>query len=51
MREGLANDLRNLIESMYQPGDPLPSERQLAQKFGVGRDVVRDALADLRLEP
>jgi DNA-binding GntR family transcriptional regulator len=33
-----------------QAGEALPSETSLAQRFGVGRDAVRDALATLRAD-
>jgi GntR family transcriptional regulator len=40
--------LKEQIESgVWQPGDPLPSEPELARRFGVSRVVVRQALAIL----
>jgi len=40
--------LKEQIESgVWLPGDPLPSEPQLARRFGVSRVVVRQALAIL----
>lgn len=40
--------LKEQIESgVWQPGDPLPSEPELARRFGVSRAVVRQALAIL----
>lgn len=33
----------------FAPGDMLPHERDLAQKFGVSRQVIREALAALQL--
>ncbi|MGH3926348.1 MAG: GntR family transcriptional regulator [Pseudonocardiaceae bacterium] len=40
--------LKEQIESgLWQPGDPLPSEPEFAQRFGVSRVVVRQALAIL----
>jgi GntR family transcriptional regulator len=40
--------LKEQIESgVWRPGDPLPSEPELARRFGVSRVVVRQALAIL----
>ena len=39
--------LRYLQERSLQPGDRLPSERDLAERLGVGRNAVREALATL----
>jgi GntR family transcriptional repressor for pyruvate dehydrogenase complex len=33
-----------ILDGTYQPGDTLPSERQLMEVFGVGRPAVREAL-------
>ena len=47
----VANAIRGEITSgRYLPGVWLPSEAQLAQMYGVGRDTVREALAYLRAE-
>jgi len=44
----IINQIRNLISSgQLNPGDRLPSERKLAEKLGVGRTYVRDAIAKL----
>lgn len=36
-----------ILEHTFQPGDSLPSERQLMGTFGVGRPAVREALLSL----
>ncbi|HLI48496.1 MAG TPA: FadR/GntR family transcriptional regulator [Chthonomonas sp.] len=36
-----------LEESRLQPGDKLPTERELAQRFGVSRTVIREAIVAL----
>ena len=42
--EEIANRVRRLIlDGTFKPGEPLPSERQLARSFGVSRGSVRDA--------
>jgi GntR family transcriptional repressor for pyruvate dehydrogenase complex len=47
--EVIAERLRDLIaESRLEPGDRLPSERELARQLGVSRTSVRQALASLR---
>ena len=44
----IERDLEQVIlEGTYLPGDTLPSERQLMEKFGVGRPAVREALLSL----
>jgi len=44
----IMGQIRNLISSgQLNPGDRLPSERKLAEKLGVGRTHVRDAIAKL----
>src|SRR3954465_8505738 len=50
LRDQCADQLRDEIRAGYLPGQALPSERQLAKRLGVGRDVIRDALQDLRHE-
>jgi len=44
----IIRQIRALITSgQLKPGDKLPPERKLADKFGVGRSVVRDAIRKL----
>lgn len=51
LRDQCADQLRGEIKGGgYGPGQGLPSERQLAKRLGVGRDVIRDALRELRNE-
>ncbi|WP_031511042.1 GntR family transcriptional regulator [Streptomyces megasporus] len=46
----IANDLRALIEREYAPGQRLPGENELAERFGVATLTVRQAIARLRGE-
>ncbi len=39
-----------IAEGVYLPGDKLPSERQLAEDFGVSRPTVRDAMIALEFQ-
>lgn len=39
-----------ITEGLLQPGDALPSERQLCEQFGVSRTTVREALRELNRE-
>ncbi|MTI40109.1 FadR/GntR family transcriptional regulator [Fulvivirga lutimaris] len=44
----IIQQIKELISSgQLKPGDRLPSERQLSEKFGIGRTSVRDALRKL----
>ena len=44
----IIRQIRSLITSgQLKPGDKLPPERKLAEKFGIGRSVVRDAIRKL----
>lgn len=54
MNDGYARLREHLIsainEQAFAPGDRLPTERQLAEEFGVGRSVTRRALAELEAD-
>lgn len=43
----LADIIALIEERNYLPGERLPSERELAERFGVGRGVIREALSIL----
>ena len=44
----IIHQIRDLISSgQLKPGDKLPSERQLSERFGLGRTSVRDAIHKL----
>jgi GntR family phosphonate transport system transcriptional regulator len=46
--QAIAQALRaEISEGRYRPGDKLPTEAQLAARFGVNRHTVRHALSDL----
>ncbi|MGC5170094.1 FadR/GntR family transcriptional regulator [Microbacterium sp. DT81.1] len=48
-REQLLNRLtESLLGGEFKPGDKLPSERQLSEKYAVSRPVVREAMQRLR---
>ncbi len=48
--EGVARQLQHLIEEgVLEPGDMLPPERELVERFGVSRSSVRDAIRTLEL--
>jgi GntR family transcriptional repressor for pyruvate dehydrogenase complex len=48
--EDVARQIQRLIvDGVLKPGDLLPPERQLAERFGVSRTSVRDALRTLEL--
>ena len=46
--EGIAQQIQRLIvDGTLKPGDRLPPERELAERFGVARSSVRDAIRTL----
>ena len=48
--EDVARQIQGLIvDGALQPGDLLPPERELAERFGVSRSSVRDAIRTLEL--
>lgn len=49
-REIHATMKREIAEGLYRTGDRLPTEKDLAERFGVNRHTVRRALAELTAE-
>ena len=48
--EGVAQQIQRLIaDGSLKPGDMLPPERELAERFGVSRTSLRDAIRSLEL--
>jgi GntR family transcriptional regulator, transcriptional repressor for pyruvate dehydrogenase complex len=47
--EGVARQIERLILKKLQPGDKLPSERDLAEILAVSRSSIRDAIRSLEL--
>jgi GntR family transcriptional regulator, transcriptional repressor for pyruvate dehydrogenase complex len=47
--EGVAKQIERLILKKLQPGDKLPSERELAELLHVSRSSIRDAIRSLEL--
>jgi len=47
--EGVAEQIERLILKKLQPGDKLPSERELAGRLRVSRSSIRDAIRSLEL--
>jgi len=47
--EEVARQIQDHLLQRLKPGDVLPPERELAQKFGVSRSSVRDAIRSLEL--
>ena len=48
--EGVAQQIQRLIaDGALKPGDMLPPERELAERFGVSRTSLRDAIRSLEL--
>ncbi|SHF65523.1 GntR family transcriptional regulator, transcriptional repressor for pyruvate dehydrogenase complex [Litoreibacter ascidiaceicola] len=42
--------LNEIVSEELKVGDPLPSEKELMEAFGVGRPAVREALSSLRIK-
>ena len=38
---------RLIMQRVWGPGDPIPSEKELATRFGVGRSTIREAIQSL----
>lgn len=47
--EAVAQQIERFILKKLQPGDKLPSERELAETLGVSRSSIRDAIRSLEL--
>ena len=47
--EEVAKQIERLILTKMKPGEKLPPERELAEKFGVSRSSIRDAIRSLEL--
>lgn len=48
--EGVLNQLKSYIEENHlEPGDKLPSERELSEQLNVGRSSIREALRAMEL--
>ncbi|MCX4664235.1 GntR family transcriptional regulator [Streptomyces uncialis] len=45
VRDALAADIAS---GVYAPGDPIPSESELSQRFRVARETARRAVRELR---
>jgi GntR family transcriptional regulator, transcriptional repressor for pyruvate dehydrogenase complex len=41
---------RMILDGAFQPGDKLPPERELSERFGVSRSAVREAIRSLELK-
>lgn len=51
LSEQVLERLRDMIRSgALRPGDSVPSERELMERFGVGRPAVREALQALHTQ-
>ena len=46
--EVLARIVDEILSGRLAPGDPLPAERELAERFGVNRHAIREALKGVR---
>ena len=51
IHQDIAGQIRDLIrDGVLKPGDRLPSERELAERFQVGRGSLREAMRSLELQ-
>lgn len=49
--EQVAGQLREaILDGSLAPGTPLPSERELCERFAVGRTTIREALRSLQAQ-
>src|SRR5689334_25340931 len=46
-REVVNGIARLIMQRVWSPGDPIPSEKELAARFGVGRSTIREAVQSL----
>lgn len=50
VRELVARELRHMLKKDYEPGQVLPSEKELSRRLNVSVHVLRPAIAELRRE-
>lgn len=49
--DAVVRNVEQLIETgVYRPGDRMPTEKELAERFGVSRAVIREAVACLKAD-
>ncbi len=48
--QAVQNELKSyIVQHRLRPGDPLPSEGELARQFGIGRNTLREAVKSLEV--